>query len=64
MCDVNSPITLHCVRSRWYFLCACDFNGAFQWHNAMFQNRRFRIEGSDSLHLHVLSLLCAWARHL
>ena len=26
--------------------------------------RRFRVEGSDSLHLPVLSLLCAWARHL
>jgi len=26
--------------------------------------RRFRIEGSDSLHLPVLSLLCAWAWHL
>jgi len=26
--------------------------------------RRFRIEGSDSLHMPVLSLLCAWTRHL
>jgi len=25
--------------------------------------QRFRIEGSDSLHLPVLSLLCTWARH-
>jgi len=32
-----------------------------QWCNA---KRRFRIEGCDSLHLPVLSLLCAWARHL
>jgi len=29
----------------------------------MFQTRRFRIVWSDSLHLPVLSLLCAWARH-
>jgi len=28
------------------------------------QKRRFRIEGSDSLHLPVLSLLCAWTRNL
>ena len=35
-----------------------------RWRNAMFQKRRFRIEGSDSLNLPVLSLLCAWARHL
>ena len=28
------------------------------------QKRRFRIEGSHSPHLPVLSLLCAWARHL
>jgi len=35
-----------------------------QWRNAKVKMRRFRIEGSDSLHLPVLSLLCAWARHL
>jgi len=31
-----------------------------RWRNAMFQKRRFRIVQSDSLHLPVLSLLCAW----
>ena len=34
------------------------------WRNAMFWKRRFRIVWSDSLNLPVLSLLCAWARHL
>ena len=35
-----------------------------RWRNAMFYERGFRIVWSDSLHLPVLSLLCAWARHL
>ena len=35
-----------------------------RWPNAMFQKRRFRMVWSDSLNLPVLSLLCAWARHL
>ena len=35
-----------------------------RWRSAMFQKRRFRIVWSDSLSLPVLSLLCAWARHL
>jgi len=35
-----------------------------QWRNAMFSKWRFRIEGSDCLHLPALSLLCAWARNL
>ena len=35
-----------------------------RWRNAMFKKRRFRIVWSDSLNLPVLSLLCAWARHL
>ena len=33
------------------------------WRNAMFWKRRFRIVWPYSLNLHVLSLLCAWARH-
>ena len=35
-----------------------------RWRDAMFWKRRFRIVWSDSLNLPVLSLLCAWARHL
>ena len=71
---VNVLVSSRCLRSlRVVFSKARNFTviaslmqtgTRLRWRNAMFYKRRFRIVRSDSLNLPVLSLLCAWERHL